>query len=669
MTSIKPIQLAFLAMAPALALGTLDIAVNAFFIKRLGLEEKKLRWLEGGSFITKALGSLLISGMGGYAIRRLQLNPGLQALPSIWVTVNVVVYVSYKFIKTINNFKAIDNLKFKVTPAVMNFDSNGSTLAVWDVISKKINIGYECYFDYQNPEKFNINEQFNKWMNCNRELLNNLKELDLTLVLLQSLPSQIGQLSNLEILRLGHVRLENFPPFLNSLSKLKKLDLSSTSFKNLHQLPQYPNLERLDLTFNGITEIPEATHLPATLKNLNISFNQLTTLPDSLLRLPRTCWVEASRNSFSPETVRDLQNRLQNIRQENPLLGPRLSTSVDDWINQTLEIALGESFENRMAGLRASLLEVARGRFRKTETSLEDSILFWLKEFQQELPQLCQNKVDRLPGREGEESVCLVFYSSLFAHDKKEVLSDFLERLKRTKDYLSGGNSKVKLIHRVFQMLEEASLNEQFRTELFPILEGACETCGDLVTLVFAKDIESRIHLSRAGEKNDGELAKLVVGLKRMALLEERANYHVETLGLVDPVEVELFLYCQLREPLELPLSTEGMLYPKIAGISSEILQADAALVLDKSRSPEDVCTILAANEVWQERIKKNHQEAFNQQEKTFSAEMEALSENDSMGSHARVEAMNSLKSKRDNATQQFIEERTKTWVLASSSV
>ncbi len=84
----------------------------------------------------------------------------------------------------------------------------------------------------------------------------------------------LENLTNLETIKLTGLYLTDIP----KLPAIKELDLSSNSISDFTQLNQYPSLEVVNLDFNQIASIPDASDLSnlTSLKNLNLDNNRLT---------------------------------------------------------------------------------------------------------------------------------------------------------------------------------------------------------------------------------------------------------------------------------------------------------------------------------------------------------------------------------------------------------
>lgn len=179
--------------------------------------------------------------------------------------------------------------------------------------------------------------------------------------------------------------------------------------------------------------------------------------------------------------------------------------------------------------------------------SLETGITYWLVRYQQEFPELYQNS---------NPPTC----ESLLTHEQKEYLTFYLNELLNTQDYKAGGESRRKVILLTAQILQEAAVNPQFCDTLFPLLKEASYVCEDHLTF-YSNKIEVQLALSRSDEKSDVALAQLLIGAKRVNMLEKIVDASCTSPKFLE-ISIHLFYQSKLRTLLKLPLSADQMLYP-----------------------------------------------------------------------------------------------------------
>ncbi len=483
----------------------------------------------------------------------------------------------------------------------------------------------------------------------------NLEELDISSNQITALPEAVKLPTTLKELDIFNNQLATFPSPASQCPNLAKLFISSNKITIFPSLVQFPNLKKFDISSNELTELPEAAHLPTTLEILAVSKNRrIRAIPDSLLQMPKKCMIEVA-DIFSYGIFRAFYRRISDIRMRtSSQCGVKLRGSFNDTIR-----TLNENSSRLSAVVIGSILAPS---YADAEMSIETTLLFWLTKYQKNFSKFCENNSDRLPEAGGNQKDCPAFYKPLLYHAERGKLSLFLERLKASEDYTVGGTSQIQLTRRVYRMLELAAANLPFCEILFPLLHDACSTCHDRPALVFNR-IEMQMELLTAEEKDEEALAKLCIGLKRVELLHKCAEERITTLRLPDPVEVFLCYETQLRVQLELPVSTENMIFKKYAGISDQVLQEDAKQVLAKTQSPDDIRTILLEQEVWHDRMKQIYRVSFKELENGFGLQMEELSKNTTLNDGAKDTAMIAVMTERKQASQLFVMARTTEWI------
>jgi len=124
-------------------------------------------------------------------------------------------------------------------------------------------------------------------------------------------PSEIFSLADsLEILDLSNNQLKTLPNELKQLKKLKIIFASNNDFEILPvSLGQCENLEMIGFKNNKIKQVP-ATSLPAKLRWLILTDNQITSLPDTLGERSRLQKLALAGNQLSelPANLRQLHN-------------------------------------------------------------------------------------------------------------------------------------------------------------------------------------------------------------------------------------------------------------------------------------------------------------------------------------------------------------------------
>lgn len=144
-----------------------------------------------------------------------------------------------------------------------------------------------------------------------RELfsLRNLKKLNLAFNHLKELPKAICALTELEILNLNDNELSELPNSIGGLTSLRGLYLSDNQ---IHVLPEHiwmlKNLIRLDLENNKLLEFPDTVYKLHNLEALYLSNNHLRSLPNFFENFIKLVELDISSNHLStlPESFKEL---------------------------------------------------------------------------------------------------------------------------------------------------------------------------------------------------------------------------------------------------------------------------------------------------------------------------------------------------------------------------
>src|SRR5690606_28554498 len=194
--------------------------------------------------------------------------------------------------------------------------------------------------------------------------------------------------------------------------------------------------------------------------------------------------------------------------------------------------------------------------------------------------------------------------NSLFALDPevKQVLSSYLRRLRNTQDYRAGDFARQNVILRVERMLQLANTNPAFRNEMLAVIHEGLGTCGDRVTLIF-NEIEILWQLNQENLPPP-EFRNLAIGAERCRRLQLHAEQKAQELSLGDPIEAILYYQVHLKNDLQLPISTQTMLYPGVSGVTQAMLAAAKDEIL--AISDEE---LLATSKHWQNYVKLHHEQ------------------------------------------------------------
>ncbi|KAF0976258.1 hypothetical protein FDP41_004933 [Naegleria fowleri] len=176
-------------------------------------------------------------------------------------------------------------------------------------------------------QKDNLSRRF-----TDRELfkicqLTNLTFLDLSGHCIQSLPPNISQLSSLQTLIMNKSDLATLPKNIELLEhSLIDLQFRLNSFKEWPSQLNKMNLQKLDMSFNRLNRIQISTtgiaglfgfdrpqQLQSTLRELNLSYNYLTTFPQDLLKFSNLERLDLTKNDL--ETLPDISKLADSMKE------------------------------------------------------------------------------------------------------------------------------------------------------------------------------------------------------------------------------------------------------------------------------------------------------------------------------------------------------------------
>ncbi len=166
-----------------------------------------------------------------------------------------------------------------------------------------------------------------------------------------------GQLSGIARVNLAACGLEDFPPALFDLAdSLEILDLSSNDLSTLpDQLPLLHRLKVLFLNHNQFETVPAVLARCPQLSMIGFKANRLTTLPENALP-PQTRWLILTDNRL--ETLPQSMGSLRHL-QKLMLAGNRLQTLPDE-MAACLNLELVRLAANQLQALPAWLLTLPR---------------------------------------------------------------------------------------------------------------------------------------------------------------------------------------------------------------------------------------------------------------------------------------------------------------------
>ena len=179
----------------------------------------------------------------------------------------------------------------------------------------------------------------------------------------------------------------------------------------------------------------------------------------------------------------------------------------------------------------------------------------------------------------------------------KQPLTSWLNRI-----YNESSTTIVKqLIPHIIEMLHEMDRNSEFMEESCNIIEGATATCGDRMILsILYVSLQFKMHILANDLDKVEEIAGFLIrGPFIMSELEKIARAKINTLYVVDEIEVYLAYPIKLRDHFNIPIETKDMLYYACSSIGPSDLASARAAIETKLRDKELIAEFLATQPLW----------------------------------------------------------------------
>jgi Leucine-rich repeat (LRR) protein len=152
------------------------------------------------------------------------------------------------------------------------------------------------------------NEEENAFKNLKTKIIDN-NNLDLSSLLLTSIPEEIGELTALKYLNLSNNRLTAIPEQIEKLTQLQKLNLKKNQLTEIPtQIGNLTSLEDLNLSLNELTEIPQEIENLTALTDLDVYHNKLEKIPTQILKLTALKNLELGANK-----LREIPEQIENL--------------------------------------------------------------------------------------------------------------------------------------------------------------------------------------------------------------------------------------------------------------------------------------------------------------------------------------------------------------------
>ena len=434
--------------------------------------------------------------------------------------------------------------------------------------------------------------------------------------------------------------------YLSSLSNLDSLDLSGNF---LGPITVSPVLERhwesLTLDNVGITTWPEwlDSLLPGNIDVLSLAQNQLTELPEEILRNRRNesahTEISLEGNPLSRETmIRAHTGERDHYRS----FGFYMDLPEDIRAMATERAWSSEESSSDSGSNTESDSDSGNHRHGPTgaETAGPASIDQWLEGTPQE--------------RLDQQAV----WDLIEAAGDAPMLMGLIGRLRETADYM---RAREALGQRVWHVLGAAAKDSQLRQLLNAIAQEAIvsRTCGDGVRLEFNQMEVQVFALDSLRDIAPRERGPTLYRLtRRFFRLDEVDRLARDNAAGRDQAEVRLAYRLRLAEPLDLPLPPARMLYRTAAAVTADELHDVEGLVLASQHSPTFI-TNAVSRDFWVAWLRDAYATEFAELNATFERERVQVEDDFPELDDAYLARIDALAAEQKKREAQLIEQLT----------
>ncbi len=176
-----------------------------------------------------------------------------------------------------------------------------------------------------------------------------------------------------------------------------------------------------------------------------------------------------------------------------------------------------------------------------------------------------------------------------------EYVLTFLGRLTTTPEY-QNIQSRPSLKQRLIDAFNLMATDHEIRDLAVTIIDNGLSSCDDRIISAL-DEIELIVRIRQVGN-SEAELRKLGRSMLLVEMVNKKAQEHAKTLTWVDEIEIHLAFQIGLAKKLELPLSTQNMIFRQSAQITDTQIQAHGDEIL-RACSEERVEAYLKTWDPW----------------------------------------------------------------------
>lgn len=401
---------------------------------------------------------------------------------------------------------------------------------------------------------------------------------------LKRIPEAIGRMQLLETLHLNDNNIElraTDVESLKNLTRLQSLRLDDNPLKASVNVSRMPRLKVLSLNNTGIDSWPEGLFSKRRPRGFFLDM-----LENNLARVPQV--APASNDAFIVARTRISPNRLSEVNQT-------IYESYRKSVGITPRVLYDAAVDSEMTHWKIT-------RSRRWDFSMPEASIYRDEAW---------------------------FDLNREAHSKG--FFQVIKKLRQTEDYLEGGEPRIQLTERVWQMIDAAYMDSSLRDDLF-IMATAPTTCADAGAQLFnnmgIKVLVSEAYsFSLTADELENSLVSLAKGASRLEQVNQIARADiVARQANPDEVEVHLAYETGLAQRLDLPLLAKSMRYREIAGVNDNAIDQAYDTVISLEQG-DGLVNGMLEQKFWSDYLRERHPGEFEQNEKTYARNVEQLEE------------------------------------------
>jgi len=391
---------------------------------------------------------------------------------------------------------------------------------------------------------------------------------------LNQLPEVVREFTSLTRLEAAHNDLREAADVercLMNMPALEWLDLSENTLETL-DVSSLPQLAHLDLQANILVEWPTGVLQAPWLQRLNLSNNQIETIPFEIWEVHFDGLRRGTRLGDNLLDAADLERVREYYAETGNSMGitqQELDRDLDDdpW-------AEGEDEEDDHP-------EVVPPAEQKAQ---------WFS---------------GVPANSSRHAV----WDRLKAAEDSDDFFYIISQLKNTQDFIK---DKAELTGRVWEMLEAVDEYPELKEDLFTKARAmrVNATCGDGRILLFS-DLEVSVYEFKAlkntpaGEEG-ATLFRLARAMIRLEEVESIANAAKVRNPMIDPAEIALAYRTDLAPRLQLPRQPKSMLYRNLSRVTQADINRAYTDIIARESTPRFV-EQLVGRDYWVDYLKKQY--------------------------------------------------------------